>query len=163
MEGNNLSQYVDDPVTGRQSVMVPYAIPWTVAYQAPPFLEFSRQEYWAGVEVPLYEDRNEEKPVSRVNDAGRGMTASEGPTGGIEPNKSKTIKLNKYPFIIQFLWTPTDPLQREIDRQTTLRKEEEERIAREKAECCMSFPGVLVVKNPPANAGDLRDACSVPG
>ena len=86
------------------------------------------------VEVPLYEDRNEEKTVSRVSDAGRGMTDTAGPTGGIEPNKSKTIKLNKYPFIIQFLWTPTDPLQREIDRQTTLRKEEEERIAREKAE-----------------------------
>ena len=27
MEGNNLSQYVDDPVTGRQSVMVPYEPP----------------------------------------------------------------------------------------------------------------------------------------
>lgn len=27
VEGNNLSQYVDDPVTGRQSVMVPYESP----------------------------------------------------------------------------------------------------------------------------------------
>ncbi|KAI1892553.1 hypothetical protein AGOR_G00134770 [Albula goreensis] len=27
VEGNNLSQYVDDPVTGRQSVMVPYEAP----------------------------------------------------------------------------------------------------------------------------------------
>ena len=25
------------------------------------------------------------------------------------------------------------------------------------------FPGVLVVKNPPANAGDLRDIGSIPG
>ena len=25
------------------------------------------------------------------------------------------------------------------------------------------FPGGAVVKNPPANAGDTRDACSIPG
>ena len=24
-----------------------FAIPWTVAYQAPPSMEFSRQEYWS--------------------------------------------------------------------------------------------------------------------
>ena len=27
-------------------------IPWTVAYQAPPSMGFSRQEYWSGVPVP---------------------------------------------------------------------------------------------------------------
>ena len=27
----------------------------------------------------------------------------------------------------------------------------------------MGFPGVTVVKNPPANAGDARDAASKPG
>ena len=26
--------------------------PWTVAYQAPPFMGFSRQEYWSGVPLP---------------------------------------------------------------------------------------------------------------
>ena len=25
---------------------------WTVAYQAPPFMGFSRQEYWSGVPLP---------------------------------------------------------------------------------------------------------------
>ena len=25
------------------------ATPWTVAYQAPPSIEFSRQEYWSGL------------------------------------------------------------------------------------------------------------------
>ena len=29
-----------------------FATPWTEAYQAPPSLGFSRQEYWSG--VPLY-------------------------------------------------------------------------------------------------------------
>ena len=28
------------------------AIPWTAAYQAPPSLGFSRQEYWSGVPLP---------------------------------------------------------------------------------------------------------------
>lgn len=36
MEGNNLSQYVDDPVTGRQSVMVPYEPPQVPLLQGEP-------------------------------------------------------------------------------------------------------------------------------
>ena len=28
------------------------ATPWTVAHQAPPFMGFSRQEYWSGVPLP---------------------------------------------------------------------------------------------------------------
>ena len=29
-----------------------FATPWTVAYQAPPSMEFSRQEYWSGLTFP---------------------------------------------------------------------------------------------------------------
>ena len=29
-----------------------FAIPWTVAYQAPPSMEFSRQEYWSVLPFP---------------------------------------------------------------------------------------------------------------
>ena len=29
-----------------------FAIPWTAAYQAPPSMEFSRQEYWSGLPFP---------------------------------------------------------------------------------------------------------------
>ena len=29
--------------------------------------------------------------------------------------------------------------------------------------CTLGFPGVLVVKNPPSNSGDLRDMDSIPG
>ena len=28
------------------------ATPWTVAHQAPPSMEFSRQEYWSGLPFP---------------------------------------------------------------------------------------------------------------
>ena len=30
-----------------------FATPWTAAYQAPPSMGFSRQEYWSGVPLPL--------------------------------------------------------------------------------------------------------------
>ena len=29
-----------------------FATPWTVAYQAPPLMGFSRQEYWSGLPFP---------------------------------------------------------------------------------------------------------------
>ena len=29
-----------------------FVTPWTVAYQAPPSTEFSRQEYWSGLPFP---------------------------------------------------------------------------------------------------------------
>ena len=34
---------------GSRSVMCDSATPWTAAYQAPPSMGFSRQEYWNGV------------------------------------------------------------------------------------------------------------------
>ena len=36
----------------RRSVMSHSATPWTVARQAPPSMEFSRQEYWSGLLFP---------------------------------------------------------------------------------------------------------------
>ena len=33
-----------------------FATPWTVAYQAPPSMGFSRQEYWNGLPLPSPED-----------------------------------------------------------------------------------------------------------
>ena len=29
-----------------------FATPWTAAYQAPPYMGFSRQEYWSGLPLP---------------------------------------------------------------------------------------------------------------
>ena len=34
------------------SYVWPSAVPWTEAYQAPPSMGFSRQEYWSGVPLP---------------------------------------------------------------------------------------------------------------
>ena len=35
-----------------------FVTPWTAAYQAPPSMGFSRQEYWSGVPLPLQELAN---------------------------------------------------------------------------------------------------------
>ena len=34
------------------SVMSDSATPWTVAYEVPPSMEFSRHEYWSGLPFP---------------------------------------------------------------------------------------------------------------
>ena len=36
----------------------PFATPWTVTYQAPPTMGFSRQEYWSGLPFPSLGDLN---------------------------------------------------------------------------------------------------------
>ena len=35
-----------------------FVTPWTVAYEAPPSMGFSRQEYWSGVPFPSPGDRS---------------------------------------------------------------------------------------------------------
>ena len=35
-----------------RSVVPLFATPWTVAYQAPPSMGFSRQQYWSGLPFP---------------------------------------------------------------------------------------------------------------
>ncbi len=116
-----------DDKDGVWYTMEQMGVSYPVLIEAPGICEIKE------VIVPLYEERNDGVgSAPKASDDGRGMTDAGGPTGGVESNKSKSVKLNKYPFIIQFLWTPTDPLQREINRQATL--EEMERLAKEKAE-----------------------------
>ena len=42
-----------------------FATPWTAAYQVPPSMGFSRQEYWSGVSLPSQSGTWE---VSKIND-----------------------------------------------------------------------------------------------
>ena len=55
-----------------------FAIPWTVAYQAPPSMEFSRQEYWSGLPFPAPGDL----PNPRIEP---GSPTSEADTLSSEP------------------------------------------------------------------------------
>ena len=42
------------------------ATPWIAAYQAPPSMGFSRQEYWSGVPLPSLDNFNAEKPFDKI-------------------------------------------------------------------------------------------------
>ena len=55
------------------------ATPWTVAYEAPPPIGFSRQEYWSGLPFPSPEDL---------------------PNSGIEP-ESPTLQADTLPSELQ--------------------------------------------------------------
>ena len=45
-----------------------FVTPWTVAYQAPPSMGFSRQEYWSGLPFPspMHEVKSESESLSHV-------------------------------------------------------------------------------------------------
>ena len=52
-------RFVEQEILTNQKVKVKslscvrlFATPWTVAYQAPPSMGFSRQEYWSGLPFP---------------------------------------------------------------------------------------------------------------
>ena len=52
------------------------ATPWTVAYQAPPSMGFSRQEYWSGVPLPSPGDLPDPGNLSYVSCVGFTTTAT---------------------------------------------------------------------------------------
>ena len=60
-----------------------FETPWTVAYQAPPFMEFSRQKHWSGLPFPFPGDLPdpEIKPVSPVAPALAGGFFTTEPAG----------------------------------------------------------------------------------
>ena len=67
------------------------ATPWTVAYQAPPSMGFSRQEYWSGLPFPSPGDRPNPGIEPRSPSLQADFVLSE------SPGKSKELKqeLNK--------------------------------------------------------------------
>ena len=61
------------------------ATPWTVAYQAPPSMGFSRQAYWSGVPSPSprKEQRESEIPVFSEVWGAAGWTRPAGQGAGV--------------------------------------------------------------------------------
>ena len=60
------------------------ATPWTAAYQAPPSMGFSRQEYWSGVPLPSPTDKHMQTyflrcgPASLVTQTVKNLPAMQG-------------------------------------------------------------------------------------
>ena len=84
------------------------AIPWTAAYQAPPSMGFSRQEYWSGVPHPPpgHFPNPEIEPVSLASPALAGRFFTTSATWGAQtPNEPNLIL-----YIWRRQWHPTPVL-----------------------------------------------------
>ena len=68
-----------------------FASPWTVAHQAPPSMEFSRQEYWSGLPFPSPGDLPDPGLEAR-SPALRADTLPSEPPGNQPENPKDLIK-----------------------------------------------------------------------
>ena len=67
-----------------------FATPWTIAWQAPLSMEFSRQEYWTGLPFPtLVSADTQAEPLSTASPSGSASRVSPGPAA----NQYKANKL----------------------------------------------------------------------
>ena len=85
---------------------------WTVAWQAPLSMEFSRQEYWSTLPFPAPEDLRDPgiKPVSLVSPALAGRFFTTEPPG--KPGNHVTLILIHLPRMKRsFHWKPFKTLQ----------------------------------------------------
>ena len=64
-----------------------FTTPWTAAYQAPPSMGFSRQEYWSGVPLPFPYKVNKMPKYSDSN-LTEVLTGSRGFPGGSDGKES---------------------------------------------------------------------------
>ena len=76
-----------------------FVTPWTIAYQAPPSMGFSRQEYWSGLPFPSPGDL----PNPGIEP---GSPAFQADALTSEPPESLGNKQKKKPFRITFLFPP---------------------------------------------------------
>ena len=117
-----------------------FATPWTVAYQASPSMGFSRQEYWSGLPFPSPGDLPDPgiEPGSPTLEADA-LTSK--PPGTID---TCLLELNQFAVHLKLTHHCQSTI---LQYKINIFKKG-------------NFPGGPVVKNPPANAGDLS---SIPG
>ena len=93
-----------------------FATPWTVAHQAPLFMEFPRQEHWSGLPFPTPRDlRNPGiKPVSLASPALAGGFFTTEPPG--KPTCLPNLLENRKSLDLQWLWVKWHGLT--VERRT---------------------------------------------
>ena len=62
-----------------------FAMPWTAAYQAPPSLGFSRQEYWSGVPLSTLFQKDARKHMLSLQSMSEPLPTSATTLDGINP------------------------------------------------------------------------------
>ena len=77
-----------------------FATPWTIAYQAPQSMEFSRQEYWSGLPFPFPEDL----PNPGIEPGSLALQADALPS---EPPGKSHIPFHKYIHVTDTYEEPT--------------------------------------------------------
>ena len=85
-----------------------FATPWTVAYQAPPSMGFSRQKYWSGVPFPSPNNMLSEKKKSHKRS--HYMILCEIPTTGKSTEKECTWMIAYQQLGRKKRWTESEYL-----------------------------------------------------
>ena len=125
------------------SVVSDSATPWSVAYQAPPSMGFSRQQYWCGLPQTSLSKKKKKKPIEykKENPNLRILLLSRVGWGGKREGDSRTyvylwrIHVDVWPKLTQYCNSIRLQLKINITKRILL----------------LDFPGGPVV---PANAGD---------
>ena len=73
-----------------------FATPWAVAHQAPPSMEFSRQEYWSGLSLP-----SPEKGIFPFPSPGLGIFPTQRSNSGL-PHCGQTLYCLSHQGVEQF-------------------------------------------------------------
>ncbi|XP_059745468.1 thiosulfate sulfurtransferase/rhodanese-like domain-containing protein 2 isoform X2 [Bos indicus] len=92
----------------------PSATPWTAAYQAPPSMGFSRQEYWSGVPLPsplVIVSRKEPTPRLEPNQ----MPSSTSPDQGDDDLEACVLRFSDLDLKDTSLMNPSSSLKAELD------------------------------------------------
>ena len=80
-----------------------FGTPWTVAYQAPPSMEFSRQEYWSGLPFPSPGDLPDPGIKPRSPTLQPDDMPSEPPVGSPEVVKiAQQVPFTQFPQLVTF-------------------------------------------------------------
>ena len=75
-----------------------FATPWTVAYQAPPFMGFSRQECWSGLPFPSQGDLRDPGIDPRSPTLQACTFPSEPPGKPLAKCKSVSLRTTSHPY-----------------------------------------------------------------